>query len=470
MQEARKFVKSIVGYSIPSWIGFVIGIASVPILTRLLSPDQFAIISQFNAAVSLFLGIVCLGFDSAFVRYFFEPPEAYTRDNLLTGSIVVAFGVLFFLSIASIPFYKHISVALFAVGSEFVTVFFIVAIFSQIVVRYFTILYRMQNLIIAFSIATISIQLISKFAVLLSIPFNGDENILIGAVAVGLLFLSIGIIISDAGKHLSISNFKPVWLHKEYRKYSFGSWLTPTIIYANIYLSQIIIRHYLGNNALGIYLSANLFASVLAALQGGFVNFWSVYMFENYRTKQPQIKKVHDLACLGVVLILSFFILGRDIIYFLIGNEYHGSKPLFAMVLTAPLFLFISETTSYGISIEKKSYLTFYSYLVFFLLNIILSIILIPSLGLHGAALSLMLSGLANFILLTLFGQRFYKTIIDPRKTIVVILIILLLSFINYYSRSIFFNIVFVMVVNIVVVLLYKRTIITYLTLVKKND
>lgn len=468
MSEARKFLNSIIGYSIPSWIGFFIGIISVPVLTRILSPDQFAIINQFNAAVSLFLGITCLGFDSSFVRYFFELPKNISRNELFSSSIFIGFSVLIILTLITIPFYRSIADFLFAVDSEYVTIFFVFSIFSQIVLRYYSILFRMQNLIIGFSIITIATQLISKFAVLVAIPFKGTEIALIGAISVGLTILSVSILIYDKGNNVSIKRLKPIWLNQEYVKYSIGSWLTPTIIFANIYISQLIIRNLLGNVSLGIYLSANIFASILATLQGGFVNFWSVYMFKYYNLKRDEIKKAHDIVCLFVIFFLSFIIIGKDFIYLLIGEEFHGSKPLFAMVLSAPLFLFISETTSYGISIIKKTHITLYSYLTYFVMNIALSWILTPKYGLLGSAISLMISSLMNFTILSYFGQKYYISISNSWKTILTVTIVLFYSFLNYYSENIYINILIIFLIDLLVIFIFKSRFFTIYRFLKQ--
>ena len=103
MPENRKsFIRSIIGFSVSSWIGFVIGIISVPILTRLLDPVQFAVINQFNAAVLFFLSLVTLGMDSGLVRFFFEPPTGFNKNQLLGKCLWYSFLILLFQVLAEL--------------------------------------------------------------------------------------------------------------------------------------------------------------------------------------------------------------------------------------------------------------------------------------------------------------------------------------------------------------------------------
>jgi O-antigen/teichoic acid export membrane protein len=204
------------------------------------------------------------------------------------------------------------------------------------------------------------------------------------------------------------------------------------VIYANIYFSQIVIRHYSGEKILGIYLSANIFAGILGVVQYGFTNYWSVFMFENYSTNQSLIKRVHDYVSVFAVLTLCAFVLMKDLLYLFIGPQFQASKPIFALVLTAPLFTMICETTAYGISIEKKAHLSLISYSLYFILNLLLAVVLVPIWGMLGAALSLMISAFINLIIQTIIGQRYYKSVETLKRTAYATGIIVLLAALNY--------------------------------------
>lgn len=433
MPESRKsFIRSIIGFSISSWIGFIIGIISVPILTRLLNPVQFAVINQFNAAVLFFLSLVTLGMDSGFVRFFFEPPTGFTKNQLLGKCLLFSVMLLMFLAVFCIPFYSRLANILFGIDNWLISLFFFVAILSHIIIRFFTIYYRMINNIIAFTVVAVVLQLVSKFSLLAALPFNGDKILLLAANTLGLLILSIGIFLTNTKNHTFSWSSNPLWKSKEFTKYSLGSWFVPVVIYANIYFSQIVVRHFAGENILGIYLSASIFAGILGVVQSGFTNYWSAYMFENYDKNQSLIKRMHDYVSLFSVLALCGFILMKDVLYLFIGPQFQASKQIFALVLAAPLFNMIGETTAYGISIKNKAHLSLFSYLSFLILNLVLACIFVPIWGMFGAALSLMISALVNLIQQTLFGQKYYRSVESLKRTAFATGVIVLLSLINY--------------------------------------
>ena len=98
------FIRNLIGFSLSSWIGFFIGIISVPLLTRILEPLQFAMLNQFLAASNLAMAITCLGMDSAFVRFHNEPPAGFTSELLLGKILSIIFLLLFFISLFALPF------------------------------------------------------------------------------------------------------------------------------------------------------------------------------------------------------------------------------------------------------------------------------------------------------------------------------------------------------------------------------
>jgi len=433
MTEKRGFLGSIIGFSVSSWIGFILGIISVPVLTSLLKPSQYAIINQFNAASLFFMSLFTIGMDSGFVRFFFEPPSGFRREQVLGNSLYYSTAILIVFSLICIPFYSELSGLLFGIKSWQICLLFFFAVLSQIFIRFFTTNYRLLNSILAFTIISIALQLITKFSLLIALPFHGSDFSLLFAFTLGIFLLAgVTFIVNFSSRSFSWSSV-PLIKNREFMKYSLGSWLVPMVIYANTYFSQIIIRHFAGENTLGIYLSANVFAGILGVVQYGFTNYWSAYMFENYNKNQDLIKKVHDYICFFSVAAMCAFIFAKDFLYLFIGSQYHASKSIFALVISAPLFTLIGETTAYGISIEKKAHVSLYSYIVFFFLNMILSFILVPLYGMFGAALSLMISGLVNLIVQTFFGQKYYVTIENKFRTFLTISAILSLSFLNYF-------------------------------------
>lgn len=461
MNKVKHFLRGLVGFSVSTWIGFLIGIVSVPILTRLLDPTQFAIINLFNAAVNLMLGVVSLGMDSAYVRFFYEPPEGFSRNTLLSKGLLISLAVLGLVAVITTPFYVSISGALFGFTNWAVTFFFVLAIAAQLVIRYFTIQSRMLNNVFKYTIIALSLQLTSKFAVLLALPFEGGKSFLLAINASGIMALAIWLVFSGIKKKDLQWSRARLLSSREYIKYSFASWPVPIVIYANVYISQIILKHYAGSEVLGVFLSANIFASILAVAQGGFANFWSGYMMANYSTDQKIIKKVHDYVCLFVVLAVCGLVALGGIIYLVIGPEYVGSKAIFPMVMMTPLCNMIVETTAYGISIAKKAHHTLFAYFLYFILNSGLALLLVPKMGMLGAGLAVMGAAIVNLLVQTVLGQKYYTSIENPLKTFFATSMLAIVAIFNYvYNGE---GLIF----TCVIVLIVLSTMLIYLSSIK---
>lgn len=433
------FIRNLIGFSFASWIGFFIGIISVPLLTRILEPYQFALLNQFLAASNLAMAVICLGMDSAFVRFYNEPPTGFTSELLLGKILSIIFSLLFLISLLALPFSKLWLPKIFGqVVSPIVAWGFIFAVMAQVIIRLFTTRFRMMNSIAAYTVITVSLQLVSKFGVLLSLPFGKDSTILLLSCSITLGLLG-GITLLHGIIQGSVRlSRRRLLADRSFISYSIASWPVPVLIFGNIYFSQLIIRNAASPDVLGVFLSANFFASILAVFQSGFSNYWSAYMFSNYSKSQSKIIKVHDYICFFVVVVLCIFIMSRDLIYLFIGPRFYGSKKIFALVLSAPLINIMVETTAYGISIAKKAHYSLISYAILFILNITLTILLVPRFGMYGAGLAIMASSAANLLIQTIFGQRYYKSIENYGKLSFSLVSIIFLANINYFINNSF--------------------------------
>lgn len=469
------FIRNLIGFSLSSWIGFFIGIISVPLLTRILEPLQFAMLNQFLAASNLAMAITCLGMDSAFVRFHNEPPAGFTSELLLGKILSIIFLLLFFISLFALPFSRIWLPQIFGEAvSPVVAWGFIFAVMAEVIIRLFTTRYRMTNSIAAYTVLTVSLQLVSKFGVLLSLPFGKNSTILLLSCSFALVLLGGMTLLHGIIRGGVRSTRIKLLADRSFVSYSIASWPVPVLIFGNTYFTQVIIRNAAGTEVLGVFLSANFFASILGVFQSGFSNYWSAYMFSNYSKSQSKIIKMHDYICLFTVVILSLFVMSRDLVYLFIGPRFYGSKKIFALVLSAPLMNMIVETTAYGISIAKKAHYSLISYSILFILNITFAIVLTPRFGMYGAGVAIIISSTVNLLIQTILGQRYYKSINNYGKLSFSLASILLIANINYFIDNTFIISIVCFIILILSTIVFKSTVIeiyakAYMFLKHKN-
>lgn len=437
--EPKNFIQSILNFSVSSWINFAIGIFSVPIMTRVFSPDFYGTLGIFNTASALLMGIACLGLDSGFMRFYNEPPTGYDQKHLLAMSLLFSIAFLLVMAILCIPyFYQEISMQLFGESDILILLLLCMQAMSQISLRFSSLQYRMSNDSRNFTIQSVLIQLFSRFFVIAAGLLNATKTVVLSFSSMAFLLLNLLYLVVQKNeifpKKISFSwkPFVPVL------KFGLLSWPIVIIVYLNTFLSMIIINSELGNYELGIFTSASYFVTILGVVQNGFKTYWAGFMYANYKTEQDRIIRVHRYILLFSVASMAAFIIFQHFLYTFLGPKYQEGRVFFAMLLVAPFFQLISETTAYGTSLAHKPQYTLFSILLSTLANVGGCYLLLPKVGIVGAAFASMLSGALYLFLSTIFGQKFYVSIDNPFTTVFVTFLIASLAvssfvFTNHY-------------------------------------
>ena len=86
--------------------------------------------------------------------------------------------------------------------------------------------------------------------------------------------------------------------------------------------------------------------------------YWTPFVYENYKTDQKRIEKVHHtitfvMTCFGLLIILFQY----PIFFILSNGEYDTGRIIFSLLLIAPVCYTISETLGLGIHLSKKNLL-----------------------------------------------------------------------------------------------------------------
>lgn len=412
------FIKDVVKYSISNWVNFFLGFLAAIVLTRIMSTSLYGAYAIFNTAVTTFLMFFYFGLDQAFIRFYNEPPEGNTSGQmgvkLMRISLLVEISTAF---IVCIFLREYITQALLGTYNSVFCIMLFTSVFAQIVLRFFNINYRMGFNSRAFTIESIAIQVVSKFIVVVAIVISPRLTSVFLTNGLGMLMLALLYIVLEWGRFsggrvsLDYKGYGPV-LH-------FSLFTAPVPLAAVLinFINQQIIVHMLGNDAVGIYASANYFYHILVALQGGFNSYWAAYMYANYTKEQKKIQKVHNFVMLGLIFLFLMMILFKDVIYLIIGQDFYESKKFFSFVLLQGMMPFVLETTGYGIILEKKTHLNLLCYLVSLGVDGILAYILCQRMGLSGVAIAAAAGGIVLMCMRTVVSQRYYRSITSTLKT-----------------------------------------------------
>lgn len=406
-----------VGFSMVSWVSFVIGFISSPIATRLFAPEELGKVNMFGTYASLFASFCYLGLDQAFVRFFREPPGKSTRAGMLTFCTLTSLGFSLLSSLLLLLGWQSISVQV--LGQADFSIFLCLCIFSfcSVWFRYLSLCYRMEQNAKLYTIQGVVHILITKIAYL-AVGFGSAEGksailcltALMGAFTLVFVFIQR----KRFDPHFARQVDKP--FVREMTTYAAPLIPMALITWLNSSVSQLAVRQAEGLSATGVYTSALGLASTVNIIQTGFNTYWAPYVYENYKSdNKRRFFTVHRLmACALTIFGLTVTLLQVPV-FWLLGPAYRSSVVFFPFLFLAPICYCLSETTGMGIGISKK---THWNSIIFFcsvVLNWVMCQWLIPIMGPTGAAISSALAAVLSLVWRTWAGERYYKAISNYR-------------------------------------------------------
>ncbi len=442
-------------------VNMLLGLLTTPIITRIVNPNEYGQLSIFNMYTNIAVMVLCIGLDQALVRFFYEKKETgYKR-----GLFKVCFWMPFFISMFCVSF-LIILAYMGVITLEFST--------NIICLLGLNIIFHIWN---RFSILLLRITYQSKkysmCNVLQKFVYVGLALFLVNMVKADYLFLLILSTISSVfiSSVFAVFSTRDLWKFWDSEKllnkkqiigfgipFIFSMGLT-TLFQA---IDKISLNHYCSYTEVGIYSSAMTLVHVFAIIQRTFNTLWGPMQIEHY-TMYPEDKSFFQKGNQMITVIMFFIgvhlILLKDVFAFILGAEYRKAAYIFPFLIFNPIMYTISETTCAGISISKKSYLNIFVSLGACVTNILGNILLVPSLGSSGAAISTGVSYIVFFALRTIFSNKYYYVNYNMKKFIIITITTILYACYNTFFQFGIFSIVGYIICISIFFLLYYNTI-----------
>ena len=417
--EAVGFLKKFVGFSVATWVGALLSFIVTPIATRVFDTAELGKINLFQTYITLLMYMGLLGLQQGYIRFCKEPPKGFQDKSLYKFCTALSLIFTLIMDIFVIMLWKPISKDISGFENIIVPICLAASTAAYVVMTLTSTRYRMAQNIRGYNIQQIGITFATKISYLLAAIVSPRHDLAI--VVMSVCFIAWAIV--SLLKQNDTFGEKVPYREKESIRtiilYSLPWILVLFVNYLNTSLPKLLIKSMLDYSSVGIYSSAVSIVSIISLLQAGFNLFWTPYVYENYKQNSDRIQLVHRIISLLMILFGICILLGQDILYMVLGESYRESKCYFGMLLVSPVLYTIGETTGFGINIAKKSYLNIIVSAATIVSNLIISYFLIPYLGCTGAALSVMVSSFVMFVVKTVLGERYYKTVSSKSKTII---------------------------------------------------
>lgn len=409
----KGFLKDMVKY-LPAQIApAIVGLISIPLITRLFPPEDYGAYSL--VMVTLAVLTTLLGWlPTSIIRFY----PAYERDNKLDrfyGNIC-SLTIISIITISLISLFLLVSIKarvsptfclLMYVGIE---VFVVTGLFE--VLQYFLRSERKVNWYSGFAVW----RSIGTLGIALSLIFflkRGIESLLWGAIL--CVVISLPLLWKKAVGSTSALHFKIDYsLTKEMAKYSLPLIVGNLAAWTLSLSDRYILEFFRGTQEVGIYSASYniseksiLLLATLFMLASGPI---SIHIWEKEgETKSKEfinnVTRYYLMACVPAVIGLSA--LSKPIMGFLTGEQYFEGYKIIPFVTSGVLFLGLQQRFHAGFLFYKRTGFMTFAIVASGLLNLFLNFLFIPRYGYFAAAITTLISYAFLLFLMITLSQRF---------------------------------------------------------------
>lgn len=395
-ENNKKAVKAGVAYTIGNL--FIKGIVfmSTPIFTRLMSPEDYGVVSAYLAYEGVLVILVSLMIHSTIKNAFVEFSESiqeYVSSIIgLITTLTIPLTMIVFLWGSQIEVITDLSV--------FEQYLLVLNTFGIAVLYAYNSMISMQFkykrfMVLAFLNSMLNI--IISLILMVSILEDNKATARIIGYSTPIVLISIYIII----RTFSFNKFESFKKHM-----IFGLKLSLPLIpmgFADVILAQsdrIMIQFYVGNKEVGLYSLAYAIYAIIAIVRNSLDLVWTPWLFETIKSNNlTEITKKSKIYIDILIVFTSVIILfSKEITYILGGDEYRESIYSALPLVISSFIIMLNSLSLQTIQYYKENKKLAITYSITALINIFLNFILIPRVGYIAAAYTTLLSYLVLFI------------------------------------------------------------------------
>lgn len=421
--------KKLIGYAVGPIGSSILGFITLPIITWFYSVEDVGRVSMLQVFTSFFILLFCLGLDQAYVREFHSTKEKAQlfKTTLLPGLLLSILSLILVLSYDS----TIIALSLYDIPDTYLSIITIICFVIALVSRFLSLIIRMQERALAFSMSQLLPKILFLFFILFTVwlQFSRDTYNLLTANALSIVFAFL--IFSWNTRTDLIATFK-YKIEKDQLKQvlTFG---LPLVIgglaaWGLNVMDKLFLRAMSNYTELGIYSVAMSIAAVAAIISGIFNTIWSPMVFKWESENSVDIKKIDNIS--EIILVIIYFLIVLSglfswVIPYLLPKQYSIIQFLITTCLLGPLFYTLSETTAVGIALTRKTKLSMLASVGAMLVNLLGNYLLVPKYGAIGATASTAFAFWCFFILRTEFSKLVWRKIpVLKSYTVVTVLMV----------------------------------------------
>jgi O-antigen/teichoic acid export membrane protein len=409
----KSFIKDMVKYMPAQIIPAIVGIVSIPIITRLFPPGDYGNYVLIMATIGVLSTLV--GWLSMSIIRFYP---IYKRD----GKLEQFYANIIKLSIISIGIISLIfsTILLFTKSYISSNLYFLmwIGILIFILTSFFEILLhflRAKQLVSCYSAFKVweSITRIG-FAILLIIVFNfGIVGLLWGSIL--SLTIALPFLWKKGIGKVSLRSNISIPFTLEMARYSFPLLSGNLAAWILSLSDRYILEFFRGSQEVGIYSasyavsekSIMLLATLFMLASGPIsINIWEKEGKKKSQEFVIKLTRYYLIICFPAMIGLSA--LARPVIRILTAQEYYEGYRIIPLVALGAFFLGLQQIFQAGPIFYKKTNFVMYSIIASCLLNLGLNFLLVPKYGYVAAAITTLISYVFLLLLMIVISRKIF--------------------------------------------------------------
>jgi O-antigen/teichoic acid export membrane protein len=404
----RRLATTGAAYTASSVLSKLIAVALLPIYTRYLTPADYGAAEVMLTGVVAASIVVRLGVIEALMRFYFiggQPPNEVVRSGFAS-----LFWTTTIVALLALPFAGPISDALLGEPDAGLARIAIAGLWVFTLYEYLVSLFRLDERARTYFFFTVANVLV---AIPLTVFFvvaedRGADGLLLGIYGAALPFLVIVAI--DQRRRLGLIPKRDVL--RRMMRFGLPTMPAELSLYSLQFIDRILLARLSGLAAAGLYSLAVKFGQSVTVVVRGFQLAWPplAYSVED----DDEARSVYALVVTWFVAVCAFVVVGmwlesRQIARFLATPEFFDSFKAVGLVSTGIAMYALYLVLVVILGRTGRTEFNFPATGAGTLVNIGLNLLLLPSMGIVGAGVSLVASYAVILVLMYVFTQRLFK-------------------------------------------------------------
>ena len=474
MSKAKLFIENFLVYGLGGIVSKIIPLIMVPIVTRLMPSTEYFGLSDLSGTVTSFASaLAIIGMFDAMFRMFFENDDEEYKKSVCSTTLVftLATSVLVFVVMLLL---RNIIATFFFGNKNYAYLVYITAIATLVgatngIISAPT---RMQNKRKIFLLTntispilsySISIPLLLKGYYVIALPLAG----VIASITMETTFWILN------NKWFSVRKFDLALL-KQLLKIAVP--LFPNFLIYWIFNSsdRVMIANLLDVGQTGIYSVGSKLGHASQLIYTAFAGGWQYFAFSTMKEDNQVKSNSLIFEYLGIISFVStmFVCVAIKPLYsILFPSDYLRGYIISPYLFLAPLLQMLFQVASNQFLVIKKTWPNMLILSCGAVMNIILNLVLIPRIGIEGAAIATLAGYFISDIVCLIVLCNMKLMIVSIRFVASVTMTIGFMSIWRvFFSEKILFSLFFAFLVCLLFVLLYFKDIRSLLNLAKKDN